>query len=81
MKKKTFKFQSKREPPWPSNNFETRRMKQKEREFTINANVGLAQFGVWNQKNEKKNSKISIKGGATLAQQQLQNQKDETKGT
>jgi hypothetical protein len=56
-------------------------MKQKEREFTINANVGLAQFGVWNQKNEKKNSKISIKGGATLAQQQLQNQKDETKGT
>jgi hypothetical protein len=68
------------EPPWPSNNFRTRRMKQKEREFTINANASLAQFDVWNQKNEKKNSEISIKRGATLAQQQLRDQKDETKG-
>jgi hypothetical protein len=48
------KFQSKLEPPWPSNSFGTRRMKEKECEFSYKAEAGLGQYQVCNQKIEKK---------------------------
>jgi hypothetical protein len=67
-KKKPLKFQSKLEPPWPRNNFRTRRTEKKECEFTDNAEAVMAEFQVWNQKNEKETLQISINARATLAQ-------------
>jgi hypothetical protein len=67
-KKKPLKFQSKLEPPWPSNNFRTRRMEKKECEFTDSAEAVMAEFQVWNQKNGKETLQISTNARATLAQ-------------
>jgi hypothetical protein len=67
-KKKPLKFQLKLEPPWPSNNFRTRRMEKKECEFTDSAEAVMAEFQVWNQKNGKETLQISTNAQATLAQ-------------
>jgi hypothetical protein len=67
VKKKPLKSQSKLEPPWPSNNFRTRRMEKKEYEFIDNTEAVMAEFQIWNQKNEKETLQISTNARATLA--------------